>query len=909
MDGLLAFGILALIALPILVVVSFFMLIGTRRRLVVVERKLIALEAGGLAPATVAAPTEAAAAPEPAADTEPEAAPAPEVFAQAEAFAEPGQADDAAEQAEPVVVAPAPLPQGPRETLEQKLGARWAVWVGGLALALGAIFLVRYSIDAGLIGPSVRVAFGAAFSLALLAGGEWLRRSPRITAISGIPAANVPGILTAAGTVGLFATVYAAYALYSLIGPSAAFILFAAIGLGTMAAAALHGPWLSGLGLVGAYATPLLVSSEQPNLAILATYLVVVTAAAFGLARLRQWRWLAIAAAIAAIGWGLLMTTAGSDTLVDAVYALALMMLALVFLVVDVHGPDEEAERPDLLATLVGAGIALLLVADAGVHAFATTSIVAALVAGALLLAAAWRYDAVAPLAGVAAGLVTALLFFWPAASQAAAEPTTYVVDAVAAYFPLPSTITSFASVAAVGIAGLIGAALALLARRREAGAAATAAMLGAATAGPLLILAVTYLRISGFTASPVLAAVTLALAAFYGTLTERSARAERPGVARDGIATGLFAAGTVAAIAFALTMALDGGILTTAFALASLGTAFVETRRPIPALRYAVLAMAIVVFGRIVWDPYVFDIRSGGAVYGAILAGYGIPTLAFGAAAMLLRRRVTDRAAMAAEAVAIIMLALLVVFEIHAITYGGNLLAGETRLGEQGLTTAAAFAFALGLTRLGQRRASPVLAAGAVLARLIGLANAVVALGFLLNPLVTGDPVAGSALLNEVVLAYIVPAILAALLALQPLPVGAGRVRLWLRRATGLVALALAFGGVSLEIRFLYAASPDLSSGLIGSAESYTYSAVWLVLGLLLLLGGLIFDAKSARLASAAIILIAVLKVFLLDMANLEGIWRALSFMGLGLVLIGIGLLYQRLLFGGSRPAEPHSG
>jgi uncharacterized membrane protein len=44
------------------------------------------------------------------------------------------------------------------------------------------------------------------------------------------------------------------------------------------------------------------------------------------------------------------------------------------------------------------------------------------------------------------------------------------------------------------------------------------------------------------------------------------------------------------------------------------------------------------------------------------------------------------------------------------------------------------------------------------------------------------------------------------------------------------------------------------------------------------------------------------IAKVFLVDMAGLTGIFRALSFIGLGAVLIGIGWLYQRLLF----PAQP---
>jgi uncharacterized membrane protein len=37
---------------------------------------------------------------------------------------------------------------------------------------------------------------------------------------------------------------------------------------------------------------------------------------------------------------------------------------------------------------------------------------------------------------------------------------------------------------------------------------------------------------------------------------------------------------------------------------------------------------------------------------------------------------------------------------------------------------------------------------------------------------------------------------------------------------------------------------------------------------------------------------------VFLIDMSDLTGAWRALSFIGLGLVLMSIGWLYQRLLF-----------
>ena len=75
------------------------------------------------------------------------------------------------------------------------------------------------------------------------------------------------------------------------------------------------------------------------------------------------------------------------------------------------------------------------------------------------------------------------------------------------------------------------------------------------------------------------------------------------------------------------------------------------------------------------------------------------------------------------------------------------------------------------------------------------------------------------------------------------------------------------------------------------------------LAIGIVLLGLGIAFNNRFARLASAVYLVLAVLKVFIVDLANLEGVMRALSFIGLGLVLIGIGLVYQRLL--ARRPSD----
>src|SRR5262249_53938707 len=99
----------------------------------------------------------------------------------------------------PAAAAPPPAaPAQPDISFEERFGTRWVVWVGGFALFLGGIFLVRYSIEQDLLGPGVRVFFGALFAAALIAGGEWSRRKERVSGFQGRPTAPIPRILTAA---------------------------------------------------------------------------------------------------------------------------------------------------------------------------------------------------------------------------------------------------------------------------------------------------------------------------------------------------------------------------------------------------------------------------------------------------------------------------------------------------------------------------------------------------------------------------------------------------------------------------------------------------------------------------------------------------------------------------------------
>ena len=121
---------------------------------------------------------------------------------------------------------------------------------------------------------------------------------------------------------------------------------------------------------------------------------------------------------------------------------------------------------------------------------------------------------------------------------------------------------------------------------------------------------------------------------------------------------------------------------------------------------------------------------------------------------------------------------------------------------------------------------------------------------------------------------------------------------------AAGALILALTY--VTFEIRRLYH-GPVLTRGETTGLEQYTYSIAWLAFGVVLLGIGILFNSQRARLASAAVIALTILKAFLVDMSTLTGVYRALSFMCLGLVLVAIGWLYQRILF--RRPVTPPSG
>ncbi|QFU15864.1 DUF2339 domain-containing protein [Microvirga thermotolerans] len=887
--------VLLALAFPVSAVAGLVLAIRARRSIALLTLRLERLEdalRAGSVPVVSPAPAAPSAAPE-----QEEAGPEP-----APREPEPPEPEAPRASVPGIAAAPPVAPSSGGRDLEARLGTRWAVWVGGLALALGGLFLVRYSIEQGLLSPMTRILLGGLFALGLAGAGEWLRRREGAVSLPGFAAAHVPSILTAAGTCTAFASAYAAYALYDLIGPGTTFVLLGIVAVLAMVAATLHGPALAALGLLGAMGSPLLVSSEEPQPWALTIYLAFAVLPAYGVAWLRLWRWLALAGTVGALLWALPILWIGGSDVLPAMAHLAVQTALAAFLL----GGDPRREVSDGPHAIDWPESLVLLA-----FALAATVVASAVAAGEgrpvfvgtvalTLLAAGLRIPQRSPAAAWAALACVGALTVWPIGTLLGRSPENLFYQSGDAFAVRPDALGTYLAFAAVSTPAIAVASLLRLARSRGLRLPVAAWYAGAAGAGPLLALVAAYWRVAEFERSLSFAVVAGVLALVFTLASQwlvRGGRTEEDAAVRLGL--GATASAALGAIALGLTFALEKGMLTVAFALSALATAWVANRVAIPALRYATGAIGLVVLGRLAWNPTIVGGDPGPVLANWLLWGYGIPAAAFFLASRLLERTGRDAVVRLAESLAIVFAAFLVFFEIRHALNGGDPLSARFGLLEAGLVATESLAFALLLTRLDLARSDPVYRWGSLAFKAVSVLLTAGGLLAAHNPLLTGEPVPGGAFLNALLPAYLLPAALSLALARQERRARPAAFA-WISAILGLLLLT-AFAG--LQIRRIVQ-GPGLGFWLgFGQGEQWAYSVTLLGMGILLLGAGLWRDNRFARLASAVYLVLAVLKVFIVDLANLEGVMRALSFIGLGLVLIGIGLVYQRLF--AQRPAD----
>jgi uncharacterized membrane protein len=245
-------------------------------------------------------------------------------------------------------------------------------------------------------------------------------------------------------------------------------------------------------------------------------------------------------------------------------------------------------------------------------------------------------------------------------------------------------------------------------------------------------------------------------------------------------------------------------------------------------------------------------------------------------------------------DALGVLFAALLAFYEIHHALNGGDPLANTSGHVEQGLLALISLLLAYILMRLDGSTSNPVFRWASGIFRLLSMLIIGLGLGVVENPLLSGERIAGIPVFSSLLLAYLLPAAAALLLSRA----SRGARSAWYQPSAAVLGLLLLFAYVTLEIRHMFQGDTIAIWKGASQPEIWAYSAGWLTLGLVFLGWGIVRGSQEARLASAALVVVTVIKVALYDLTGTGGLWRALSVLCLGAVLIGIGVVYQKLIF-----------
>ena len=790
----------------------------------------------------------------------------------------------------PAVIELSPiLKQKPTRDVEQALASRWFVWIGGAAVALGGLLFIKYAHDHGLISPALRVFLGLALAAALVAAGEYVRRARGAAVVDYVPAA-----LSAAGLVTGFGIIYAAHALYGLIPSGVAFVGLGLVALAALALARLQGPMIAALGLIGAYAVPTLITSNNPNAWTFFPYLLIIVLASFVTLRGRNWWWLGYLAIAGAAAWSLLwvngVATAGGDVVPVGVFALALAAAATFMLegkkIFASDGGSLIApatmSQPLRLAACGMAAAALILAGQVfeTAHSFPALALFA--IGMALVAAFSWNKNGWSIAVLIAAAFSFIVLMGWAEVSF-----QQWAMDESGMWSTTPGLIVPplFRNWMFVALAGFasIGA-LGYL--RKEL--PQPWAMLAAGSA--FLFLFGAWARADFVMGQGVWATIGIALILVLVALAYvRSHKLSEP--AYD-LSIGVLLAGAAMLGLFVLDRIFDNVWYT--IAIAALAAAVAWVSRILPAYYVGGIASALGSLAAVrLFASREFWGEPTDLLWGAHwpLYGYGIPAALLWWGSRHLNTDKYRSHSVALEGLSLGLAISLISLELRVLI-GGGIVQEQLTLLEMSAHILAWLGAAYGLAYRQQLFSSFISLWGS---RVLLAASCFALIGlslFMLNPLVTGDRVEGGALINSLWLAYLGPIVLLALMARKMEALSLGK---W-RNAVGVLALVLLLAFVTLQTKRLFQ-GPYLIPEFSSEAESYALSAAWLVTAVLLFIAGLKWNRQTIRHGGLAVMVLALFKTFAYDLWQLGGLWQIASVMGIGLSLIGIGWLYTRFV------------
>ena len=762
------------------------------------------------------------------------------------------------------------------EKLRTGFEQNWMTWIGAIALAFGGIFLAKYSLEAGLLSPLTRLSLGGVFGLSLIAVASYLHYKRII--FEGFNN-YIPAALASGGFITCFALTLLAYSSYSMISPTAAFIVLAIIAISASAMALKLGPLLAVLGIIGAYSVPIWVNTGSNNLLALFMYVGFVSLSASLVAQKVQRAWLWYLLWAGHIGWylvGFLITQLKSNTpwlfatfaLLSIVGLIALPRLGLKLKSIE--------HRPHSLKRLVKVLPDHLLLLAFIVPLIFTMSIsyytlqwqaIGVLSVGLLLFLVLKnsRWDLWQGLS-----LVIAILMIISAEQM----------NSLSAFFD--DGLFIFKREYGLGLLlGFSFMAYGLYFGKKHI---KRLAFHISAAFSVFVMIGTLYSLIPNSalsTAYPLWAFVLFVVAAILIKCAQHN--------------TTLFQRftywiGANANITLAITMLLSDSGLTIALAIQVLLISVLIKRFNVPMPHWPIKALVAALLLRLTLAPWTpsYDALTLFGLHWSIIV-YPLCTALFFAAAKCYK---SSQLKVWLEGAALHCLALFITTETSYQLVGHYPQFDSLSFYEQILLTCNWLA--LGCVYLHRARIAGSLTklyqiAGGVLAGGAGFISVKTLLDD--NPLLSSIYIGELPVFNWLFLLWLVPAGLTIWLYSLIKPINA-KVAPFVLGVAGLLGLI----AINSFIRQYWQGPYIYLSKGASNAELYSYSIIWLILGAGTVISGHLKNQLLIQKIGLGLLAAVIVKVFLIDMANLTGLLKALSFIGLGLSLVGLSWLFQKL-------------
>ncbi|MGR5539111.1 DUF2339 domain-containing protein [Vibrio campbellii] len=751
----------------------------------------------------------------------------------------------------------------------------WLVWVGAIAMLIGGGYLVQVIGSHIELSPLMRVTIAFSLSLATVLAGEWFHRKEQKNPERAKRAHGftyVPAAIAGTGLTGVYCTVIFAFVFYQLLLPSVSLVILAGAAFSSLALSLRQGPLMAVLGLIGGYSAPLWVAGTEPNYYLLASYISAISFAATLLMQSVQRAWLSPSITIPHLLWMLvLIERLPTDTLFSWLGIFLSLTLYLVFAVPRLgwalhpryrHCHGKWTHPPTAIA------LTLVLLILSALARMPTINITQMLYLYAFLLALIWL---------PAIRQSWSLRLFLPSTLITATAILLLSIALESIYMPNAQTWVLVALAVSITLTALRTLCQIL------AGDRSPIALMLLLVLAPSMAL-ITLLYADEFMGRHVLGwtAFTALVAFYYLVLGHR--------LQAVALECSAIMHAIIAGTAFVW---LSDTWFTTAISI-QVAVMALQTQINLfrPANWAVKVAMGILVV-RLTLLPFIPQWQPVNAGHWAwVLISY-LPSLAILAYARTVLHRSDTELANWFEG------AFLHVFLMAVFTQTNYWLTGQYGyLGDIDFTSAIVFAnqaLVMGLVYSYRSQFAQKLAR-VYQAYSYLLWGTFVVLMMLLNslesPLMINNVSAESLpVFNMLSLGWLLPAVILLVTTYKrwntlqiPRPVVA---------SFGLI-LATAWLGMSVR-QFWQPVSMTLAQPT-GMAELFTYSIAGLIVGGILTWVGATRKAMTIQRIGLAVLACVALKVFLWDVSSLDGFWRAISFLGLGASLIGLGWLFQKL-------------